>query len=50
MHATIDWIADDEPNTPRGVVSSLNIGPKIVALGFRGRKLAKVLLDRFNRP
>ncbi|AHC68637.1 hypothetical protein [Pseudomonas aeruginosa] len=36
MHATIDWIADDEPNTPRGVVSSLNIGPKVVALGFRG--------------
>lgn len=41
MHATVDWIAEDEPNSPRGVVSSLNIGPKVVALGFRGAKVGQ---------
>lgn len=36
MGATIDWVADDESNTPRGEISWLKIGPEVVALGFRG--------------
>jgi hypothetical protein len=36
MSATIDWVADDESNPPRGDVSWLKIGPEVVALRFKG--------------
>lgn len=34
--ATIDWIALDEPNTPRGEVSRLTIGTEMISLEFKG--------------
>jgi hypothetical protein len=36
--ATIDWVSEDESNTPRGEVSWLKSGPEEISLGFRGRE------------
>lgn len=36
MSTTIDWVAEDEENTPRGEVTWLKIGPESIALRFRG--------------
>lgn len=36
MGATIDWVSDEESNTPRGEVTWLKLGSEVVGLGFRG--------------
>jgi hypothetical protein len=36
--ATIDWVSEDESNTPRGEVSWVKSGPEEISLGFRGRE------------